>query len=245
MPPVEDGAFAVWLARQAGDLLLALRDELGFDDPAGLRAAGDKRSHDLLMTELARLASRRRGAVRGGRRRPRPAHRQPAVDHRPARRHPRVRRAGPRRLGGARGAVAAHRRRRRARRGGRRPARRSSACSAASRPRRTRRCRRRWPRAARSGSRPAAPGRRRSWPRVAEQVGAELVPMGSAGAKIAAVVTGEVDAYIHGGGQYEWDSAAPVAVAARGGPAHLAHRRLPADLQPVGREPARSARLPP
>ena len=37
--------------------------------------------------------------------------------------------------------------------------------------------------------------------------------MGSAGAKIAAVVTGEVDAYVHAGGQYEWDSAAPVAVA--------------------------------
>ena len=37
--------------------------------------------------------------------------------------------------------------------------------------------------------------------------------MGSAGAKIAAVVDGEVDAYVHAGGQYEWDSAAPVAVA--------------------------------
>ncbi|MEV5446831.1 inositol monophosphatase family protein, partial [Streptomyces sp. NPDC052644] len=45
------------------------------------------------------------------------------------------------------------------------------------------------------------------------EVGAELVPMGSAGAKIAAVVTGDVDAYIHAGGQYEWDSAAPIAVA--------------------------------
>jgi 3'(2'), 5'-bisphosphate nucleotidase len=39
------------------------------------------------------------------------------------------------------------------------------------------------------------------------------VPMGSAGVKVCAVVTGEVDAYVHGGGQYEWDSAAPVAVA--------------------------------
>ena len=38
--------------------------------------------------------------------------------------------------------------------------------------------------------------------------------MGSAGVKAMAVVTGEVDAYVHGGGQYEWDSAAPVAVAA-------------------------------
>jgi 3'(2'), 5'-bisphosphate nucleotidase len=41
----------------------------------------------------------------------------------------------------------------------------------------------------------------------------ELVPIGSAGAKIAAVLLGEVDAYIHAGGQYEWDSAAPAAVA--------------------------------
>jgi 3'(2'), 5'-bisphosphate nucleotidase len=41
----------------------------------------------------------------------------------------------------------------------------------------------------------------------------ELVPIGSAGAKVAAVLIGEVDAYIHAGGQYEWDSAAPVAVA--------------------------------
>ncbi|HEY8472132.1 MAG TPA: 3'(2'),5'-bisphosphate nucleotidase CysQ [Natronosporangium sp.] len=48
---------------------------------------------------------------------------------------------------------------------------------------------------------------------VAAAVGAELIPMGSAGAKIAAVITGEADAYLHAGGQYEWDSAAPVAVA--------------------------------
>ncbi|WP_460370070.1 inositol monophosphatase family protein, partial [Actinocorallia lasiicapitis] len=41
----------------------------------------------------------------------------------------------------------------------------------------------------------------------------ELVPMGSAGAKIAAVVLGDVDVYVHGGGQYEWDNAAPAAVA--------------------------------
>jgi 3'(2'), 5'-bisphosphate nucleotidase len=48
---------------------------------------------------------------------------------------------------------------------------------------------------------------------VAERLGAELVPMGSAGAKIAAVISGDVDAYVHAGGQYEWDSAAPVGVA--------------------------------
>lgn len=48
-------------------------------------------------------------------------------------------------------------------------------------------------------------------------LGAVLVPMGSAGAKAMAVVRGEADAYVHAGGQYEWDSAAPAAVAAAAG----------------------------
>ena len=48
---------------------------------------------------------------------------------------------------------------------------------------------------------------------VAEAIGAELVPMGSAGAKAMAVVRGEAEIYLHTGGQYEWDSAAPAAVA--------------------------------
>ncbi|MXO74869.1 3'(2'),5'-bisphosphate nucleotidase CysQ [Altererythrobacter aerius] len=48
---------------------------------------------------------------------------------------------------------------------------------------------------------------------VAEALDAELVPMGSAGAKAMAVVRGEADIYLHSGGQYEWDSCAPVAVA--------------------------------
>jgi 3'(2'), 5'-bisphosphate nucleotidase len=49
---------------------------------------------------------------------------------------------------------------------------------------------------------------------VAEKLGAALVPMGSAGAKAMAIVRGEADIYLHSGGQYEWDSCAPVAVAA-------------------------------
>ncbi len=53
--------------------------------------------------------------------------------------------------------------------------------------------------------------------RLAESLGAETVPLGSAGAKIAAVVLGEADIYVHAGGQYEWDSAAPVAVARAAG----------------------------
>ncbi len=46
---------------------------------------------------------------------------------------------------------------------------------------------------------------------------AELVPLGSAGAKAMAVVQGRADIYAHSGGQYEWDSAAPVGVAAAAG----------------------------
>jgi 3'(2'), 5'-bisphosphate nucleotidase len=49
--------------------------------------------------------------------------------------------------------------------------------------------------------------------RVAGKLGAELVEMGSAGAKAMAVVRGEADIYLHTGGQYEWDSCAPAAVA--------------------------------
>lgn len=48
---------------------------------------------------------------------------------------------------------------------------------------------------------------------VAERLGAELVPMGSAGAKAMAVILGQADIYLHSGGQYEWDSMAPAAVA--------------------------------
>jgi 3'(2'), 5'-bisphosphate nucleotidase len=52
---------------------------------------------------------------------------------------------------------------------------------------------------------------------VSRLIGAELVPLGSAGAKVAAVVCGEADAYVHAGGFYEWDTAAPVAVARAAG----------------------------
>jgi 3'(2'), 5'-bisphosphate nucleotidase len=52
---------------------------------------------------------------------------------------------------------------------------------------------------------------------LAEELGADLVPMGSAGAKVISVVRDVSDAYVHAGGQYEWDSAAPVAVARAAG----------------------------
>nr|WP_226636970.1 3'(2'),5'-bisphosphate nucleotidase CysQ [Novosphingobium profundi] len=48
---------------------------------------------------------------------------------------------------------------------------------------------------------------------VCEAIGGELVPMGSAGAKAMAILRGEADIYLHSGGQYEWDSCAPAAVA--------------------------------
>ncbi|AMO62742.1 3'-phosphoadenosine 5'-phosphosulfate (PAPS) 3'-phosphatase [Mycolicibacterium phlei] len=52
---------------------------------------------------------------------------------------------------------------------------------------------------------------------VRHALGGTLVEMGSAGAKVAAVVQGKADVYVHAGGQYEWDSAAPVAVARAAG----------------------------
>jgi 3'(2'), 5'-bisphosphate nucleotidase len=63
-----------------------------------------------------------------------------------------------------------------------------------------------------SRSRPPAIARR-----LGERNDVELVPMGSTGFKAMAVLRGTVDAYVHAGGQYEWDSAAPVAVALASG----------------------------
>jgi 3'(2'), 5'-bisphosphate nucleotidase len=68
------------------------------------------------------------------------------------------------------------------------------------------------PRVIVSRSRPPAAA---TW--LAEQLDAELVEMGSAGAKAMAVLRGEADVYAHSGGQYEWDSCAPVAVALAAG----------------------------
>lgn len=68
------------------------------------------------------------------------------------------------------------------------------------------------PRMVVSRSRPA-----REAVEVAQSLGAELIPMGSAGAKAMAVVRGEADIYLHTGGQYEWDNCAPAAVAQAAG----------------------------
>jgi len=53
--------------------------------------------------------------------------------------------------------------------------------------------------------------------RLSEEMSVTLMPLGSAGAKAAVVLRGEADAYVHAGGQYEWDSAAPAAVALAAG----------------------------
>src|SRR5262245_51079378 len=68
------------------------------------------------------------------------------------------------------------------------------------------------PRVVVSRSRPPAEAAR-----VAEALGGELVPLGSAGAQAMAVVTGEADRSPNSGGRYEWDSPAPVAVARAAG----------------------------
>ena len=52
---------------------------------------------------------------------------------------------------------------------------------------------------------------------VADELGMELVTMGSCGAKAVSVILGDNDAYIHAGGQYEWDNAAPVGIAEAAG----------------------------
>jgi len=208
-----DGELAVGLARQAGELLCRLRAEVGFDDPATLRAEGDRRSHALIAAELARCRpgdavlseeGTRDGTDRAG------APRVWIVDPLDGTReyaeagredwavHVALWEAG----SGApsdltAGAVAL-------------PAQGRVLSTVTPPP----------PRA--PGSGPLRLVASRSRPPefltgLAARLGAVLVPMGSAGAKCAAVVSGAADAYVHAGGQYEWDSAAPVAVASAAG----------------------------
>ncbi len=227
-PPKIDGAFARWLAGQAGQALLGLRAEMGFADAGALKSAGDKVSHDLIRTELAKW--RPGDAVlseedEGSRLAWAAEVSSEAVSRLTA---DRVWIIDP--LDGtrefseegrsdwavhvalwARNAPTPH----------------GLVAGAVGLPAQHRVLGTDYPPAyppmtleasAAGGGRTIRLAASRSRPPVfltdlAEDVGAHLVPMGSAGAKIAAVVTGEVDAYIHAGGQYEWDSAAPVAVA--------------------------------
>ncbi len=225
-PPVIDSAFARWLADRAGQTLLQVREEMGYVDGAALKAAGDKAAHHLMRAELARW-------------RPADAVLSEEDDHaRDAWREGEHSTVRPERLGASRvwiidpldgtrefseegrsdwavhvalwtadcsspsclaaGAVAM-------------PAQHRTIATdhAPAYPP--------LPLTAATGG-PIRIAASRTRPpafvtALAEEIGAELVPMGSAGVKIAAVINGEADAYVHAGGQYEWDSAAPVAVA--------------------------------
>ena len=226
-PPMIDGAFARWLASRAGQALLDLRTEMGFADAGALKSAGDKVSHDLIRTELAKwrpgdavLSEEDEGSrlawaaeVNTGAVSRLNADRVWIVDPLDGTRefseegrsdwavHVAL---------WARNAPSPH----------------GLVAGAVGLPAQDRVLGTDYPpayppmtvEAATAGERKIRLAASRSRPPVfltdlAEDVGAHLVPMGSAGAKIAAVVTGEVDAYIHAGGQYEWDSAAPIAVA--------------------------------
>jgi 3'(2'), 5'-bisphosphate nucleotidase len=234
-----DADLARRLAAEAGELLLDVREELGFADPGALRDEGDRRSHEYLMAQLAlwrpgdavlseealgardadeaaaRLSAERvwivdpldgtREFAEEGRSdwavhvalwttaAPAPPLARPRA-YSKRRTHVLVKKAGPGRL--AAGAIAL-------------PAQQTVLATdrAPEQPPEVM-ARGVTTRIAVSRTRPPA-----FVARIAAESGALLVPMGSAGAKIAAVISGEVDAYLHAGGQYEWDSAAPVAVA--------------------------------
>ena len=228
-PPVIDAAFARWLADRAGQLLLQVREDIGYADGKALKAAGDKAAHDLLRTELARWRpadavlseedDQSRLAWSGATNAMRPdrldASRVWVVDPLDGTRefseegrtdwavHVALWTAdcsSPNCL--AAGAVAM-------------PAQHRTIATdhpPAYPP---------LPLSAATGG-PIRIAASRTRPpafvtALAEDIGAELVPMGSAGVKIAAVINGDADAYVHAGGQYEWDSAAPVAVASATG----------------------------
>ncbi|WP_084957100.1 3'(2'),5'-bisphosphate nucleotidase CysQ [Thermoactinospora rubra] len=207
----DDHALAADLATAAGERLLQLRERHGFADPRALRAEGDRSSHLFLMESLARLRPsdlvlseeatreergdpRRRGADRVWIVDPLDGTREFAEE---GRTDWAVHVALWERGSLAAGAVAL-------------PA-QGRTLSTAEPPKAP----------AYDGGRFRIAVSRTRPPEFVQQlaylVGADLVPIGSAGAKIAAVLTGEVEAYVHAGGQYEWDSAAPVAVALAAG----------------------------
>jgi 3'(2'), 5'-bisphosphate nucleotidase len=218
----DDGELAAWLAGRAGVELLKLRDALGFGDPRALKDAGDRQSHELLTAELARL--RPNDAVLSEEGRDDPvrltADRVWIIDPLDGTRefgedgradwavHVALwsSSAGSSSAGsssaGSRGDLVAG----------------AVSLPAAGTVYST------------AGPNPAlgevgdpiriAASRTRPpafFAGLCSSLGAVEVPMGSAGAKIIAVVSGAVDAYVHAGGQYEWDSAAPVAVARAAG----------------------------
>ena len=221
-PPVIDAAFARWLADRAGQRLLRVREEVGYADAKALKTAGDQAAHELLRTELARWRpadavlseedDQSRLAWSDGAARPDrlDASRVWIIDPLDGTREfseegrtdwavhvalwtadcssPSCLAAGAVAMPAQHRTIATDHA----------PAYPPMPLDATAGPIRI----------AASRTRPPA-----FVTALAEEIGAELVPMGSAGVKIAAVISGEADAYVHAGGQYEWDSAAPVAVA--------------------------------
>ncbi|ORW99396.1 3'(2'),5'-bisphosphate nucleotidase CysQ [Mycolicibacillus trivialis] len=208
-----DAALAADVAEEAGRLLLEVRDQVGFDHPWGLGDAGDARANTLILDRLR--AARPDDAVLSEESpdslRRLHTERVWIVDpldgtrefSTPGRPDWAVHIALWRRDGGPQGAITdaavalpamgeVHR---------------SDTAVAAGPARGTDPVR-----VAVSASRPPAILRF-----IHQSVPLELVPIGSAGAKAMAVVRGEVDAYLHAGGQWEWDSAAPAGVALAAG----------------------------
>ncbi len=201
----DDALLAAGLAQRAGELLLRIRAEDDFGDPKALGRAGDQRSNDLVLAELAAhrpgdavLSEEsaddpaRLGAARVWIVDPLDGTREYAMPGRPDWAvHVALHTAG---RGITAAAVTV-------------PAAGEVWSTADPRP---------GARAERvvlvSDSRPPAFAGA-----VAGAIGAAVRPMGSAGAKAMAVVRGDAIAYVHAGGQWEWDSAAPVGVALAAG----------------------------
>ena len=214
-PALDDHALAATLAHEAGRLLVDLRARLVDDGADGrtLKDEGDRQAHELLMSRLAAarpddavLSEESAGSHDVGGADRLGAERVWIVDPLDGTREfgepPRADWAVHVALVG--------------RTACRSPARwRCPGRAWSSRRHPRRRCRRRRrgrPRVIVSRSRPPAIATH-----LAEAIGGDLVPMGSAGAKAAAIVLGAADVYPHAGGQYEWDSCAPVAVALAAG----------------------------
>jgi 3'(2'), 5'-bisphosphate nucleotidase len=238
-----DHALAAELAEAAGAILLGVREELGFADPRALKDTGDLRAHEYLMSELARrrpgdaiLSEEGRASVAGKRAAGADAEGPPTANTDVAARlaAERVWIIDP--LDGTREFseegrsdwavhVALWERDR-------------LAAGAVALPAQGKTLRTGPDGAVVIGSTGAETPLRISEPapdtlriavsrtrppefvkRLADAIepDVDLVPIGSAGAKISAVLLGEVDAYVHAGGQYEWDSAAPAAVALAAG----------------------------
>jgi 3'(2'), 5'-bisphosphate nucleotidase len=203
---MSDHQVAARLATRAGELLLAVRQELADATAAERKAAGDKRSHEYLMAELARARPADAVLSEEGADKPQrlKADRVWIVDPLDGTRefseldrsdwavHVAVWEAG----GLVAGAVAL-------------PAQGLTLATPNVAPPEPHIGP---PRIVVSRTRPPAIALD-----VRDHLDGMLVEMGSAGAKVAAVILGSADVYIHAGGQHEWDSAAPVAVARAAG----------------------------